>query len=304
MDVEKFSRYLDAQVQSGQLSRGTRHKYLRAVKRYAKWSDVEGAPVDDIKDFLMFCHMERGNTGATVNVLKCAIGKYLSFARRSNDKTEIREWVNENFRVSSNPRDDYLTSEEEAAFRKAAEANPRSHAMTCIFLRTGLRVGEIVELDRDDISLGAHPESDKAGSVMITRKKRRDNPVTDTRPLFQEDADAIRQYLDVMGSYGPRRAVEEPALFITDRPSDDGSYRITEGGVRKIMNRVADAADHPDVDSERVHPHLFRHTVGYRLGSQGYNATEIGQFLGKQSDATRYTHVDPSRHDDMANALR
>jgi len=303
MNVDRFLQYLDSQVESGQLSSGTRRKYREAVGRYAEWTDVSGGPVEDMKDFLMFTHMERGNVGSTVNVTKCALGKYLSFQRRGTDKVELREWVNENFRVSSTPRDDYLSAEEAEAFRETAQDDYRAAALVSVFLRTGARVGEVVALDRDDIAFGSHPDSEKKGSIHITRKKRRDNPVTDTRPLLQEDADDIRRYISNMNTYGPEDAVNSPALFITDRENDNGSYRVTEAGVRNMMDSVAEECPHPDIDPERVHPHIFRHTVGYRLGSQGYNATEIGRYLGKASDAERYTHVDESRHEDMAAAL-
>jgi len=75
------------------------------------------------------------------------------------------------------------------------------------------------------------------------------------------------------------------------------------GYVRKRVTAIGERTDHPDVDGDRLHPHLFRHTVGSLLGQSGHSADEIGAYLGKASPAERYTHFDTEQHEEMATAL-
>jgi len=310
METERFEQFIESQVQNGMMSSGTARKYRAAVERFREWRDTAGEPTpEEIQDFILSLAVDQSLTGATLNVYKCALGKYLSAVNRAQEYAGVRMWFRDNFSSSSGGTPDYLTREEMAAVRQAASADPMSEAMVALFARTGLRVGELVALDMDDIVFDADPPEDadvpddeRYGYVQITRTKRQER-VTDRRRLHEADLDAIDRYMEAMDDYGPPLAVSDAALFVTDRQNGDGSYRITENTVRDMVTSLGERADHPDVTGDRLHPHLFRHTVGSWLGQEGYSADQIGAYLGKATGAERYTHFDAGQHDDMADAL-
>lgn len=301
MDVARFERFIDAQVSNGGLSDGTARKYKSAVASLTDWvGDVEELTVEDMKDYLLAKATEDGSDGSTLNVYKCAFGKYLAAVSRAAEYTELRMWFRNNFSATSGGTPDYLDDDEADAVREAAAGDPRDEAMVALFLRTGLRVGELVSLDRDDIDRSAGDHD--GGSVRIQRQKRRKD-ITHERKLTQADLDAIDRYLDNLGEYAPQRAQSEDALFVNTQPNDGGSHRVTESYIRSQVTALGDRADHPDVTGDRLHPHLFRHTVGTRLGKQGYNAQEIGSFLGKGTGAERYVHFDAEQFNEMSDAV-
>lgn len=298
MDRERFERFVEAQVNNNGMSSGTARKYRSAVDALSEWRDGAGeVTVEEMEDFLLAKATEDQSNGSTLNVYKCAFGKYLASVSRSSDYQELKLWFKNNFSATSGGTPDYLTREEAEAVREAASEDARDAAMVAIFIRTGIRVGELVDLDVSDIS-----RTDDEGEVTVRRQKRRKR-IEQTRGLTEEDMDAIGVYLDQREEYGPDSGTLGAALFVNSRENDDGTHRVTPGYVRGLVSDIGERADHPDVTRERLHPHLFRHTVGTWLGQEGYNAMEIGDYLGKETGAERYVHFDDELASEMSDAL-
>jgi len=301
METERFERFIAGQVSSGGLSEGTARKYREAIGRFAEWRRAVGhspsseATVAEMEDFLVSLGSEEGLQGATLNVYKCALGKFLTVTGRAGEYPNLKAWFSTTYRSSSGGTVDYLTKEEAAAVREAASSDARDNAIVTLFLRTGMRVGELVALDMEDIIF----EDDGTATVRISRQKRRED-ITDERTLTREEARALRAYIFRREEYGPEDA---DALFISGNRSADGSYRLTDKSVRLLVTDIGNRAYHDDVTGDRLHPHLFRHTVGAWLGQEGYSADQIGAYLGKASPATRYTHFDTADMDDMSESL-
>jgi integrase/recombinase XerC len=300
MQLDRFERFLTSQVSSGMLAEGTAAKYRRNVEAFAQWRAGTGEPtVDEMEDFLLACSADRGHAGSTLNVIKCALGKYLTAVGTAEKYMPLKHWFGQTFHVSSGGTPDYLEDDEVSAIQRAAATDARLSAMVALFLRTGMRVGELVALDTDDV---VFEDGDGGGYVTIQREKRRET-VIDRRTLSDEDLDTLSWYFEARSEYGPSEAADDGALFITSKRSGDGSFRITKAYVRELVTQLGDRADHPDVSGERLYPHLFRHTVGFRLGREGFSASQIGDYLGKGSSAERYTHFESEQHDEMAAVL-
>lgn len=319
MNTERYHDYIDTQVEQGQLSPGTRRMYNAAIERFAEFLPHDGEPtVEDMMDYLLARASDDGVSGSTLNVDKCALGKLLSLKARGGDYQTLKLWFSDNFRVSSGTTNDFYTDEEMGAIREAAEADPRDEAMVALFSRTGMRVGELIRLSLSDVNLSPEdPAEGVGGYVTISREKRREE-VEQRRSITVEDAEILRRYLDARAEYAPEAASVSNGLFLTpvltDVESDHipshispdvgtGTYRPTDSAIRKWMKQLAERADHPDVTPERMHPHLFRHTVGTRLGKEGYSASQIGAYLGKASPAERYTNFGTEDADEMAKSL-
>jgi site-specific recombinase XerD len=309
MEREKYDRFMSAQVQSQQLSETTREKYDQAIDRLEAWlpDGVDEPSIEHIRDFILTRASDNGVAGSTLNVDKCAIKKYLVAYNRPDEYPELKIWFQENFRSTSGKRQDHLTEDETEAFLAAAADDPCDHAIAAILLATGIRVSELVALDREDIDLDA-------GKVTIDRRKRhevrtggdqqRQQGVIEQRSLTTAQ-EAVERFLDHRAEYTTEDGVTDEALFVTPAASDDGSFRMSTETVRNRVNDIAERTDHADVTRTRVKPHLMRHTVGSRLGEQGYTAKQIAAFLGQgdPQSAQRYTHASEETIEEMSDVV-
>lgn len=140
----------------------------------------------------------------------------------------------------------------------ASYLHQRNDTIITLLYDTGLRVGELVQLDvemlRDDNSalyLPAHIQKDYPN---------KNSPSAVTMDL---DSDTTR----TLNSYLNSRWKETTALF-PSRKAD----RITEQGIRYMLHDVADVAgirpwkvDGSRGDADDVTPHSLRHSVAYRM---------------------------------------
>lgn len=319
MDIDGFEAYLDRQVDRGNLSQDTRRAYVGAVERFADWFAAPGEEptIQDFKDYLLAASVGdvtgTEKTGGSLNVEKSAFRKYLHVQGRADEYEDLKMWFSEHFRVSTGGTPDHLREDELDAIRETAQRDPREQALVAIFSETGIRIGELIRLDRDDVLFNASlPQGGDAPAVIEIQRQKRGEAVTDRRPLSQEAADAIETYLDSLSEYVDAPAVASDGLFptpflsrldstklpsgigadTTDEHGNPATYRATTDGVNRWLKNIAADTDHPDVTRERMHAHLFRHTLGTHLGEEGYSAEQIGAFLGRASAAEEYVHLE------------
>lgn len=89
-------------------------------------------------------------------------------------------------------------------------------------------------------------------------------------------------------------AVERLKRYLSKRKEQDGDFlfgnrnhdRMKAGGVRFILNRIADRAG-----VENVHPHRFRRTFATGLANRGMDVREIQKLLGHSNINTTLEYV-------------
>ena len=141
---------------------------------------------------------------------------------------------------------------------------------------TGVRVGELVALDIDDLD-----RSRNVARVFGKGRKER------TVPFGQPAAQALERWLR---DGRPRLVVSGagPALFLGAR-----GRRIDQRAVRTLVHqRIADVPGAPDIG-----PHGLRHTAATHLLEGGADLRSVQELLGHASLATTqlYTHVSTDR---------
>jgi len=146
----------------------------------------------------------------------------------------------------------------------------RDYAILMLLYNTGLRVGELCALTRDDVILPA----DGWGALQVVGKGRRLHRLPINRPA----ADALLAYLS-------DRDDAEPALFL-NRSGDRFSVR----GIALLVNRYLRAAGITD----RSGPHLLRHTFATHALRARPNLRAVQELLGHAWVTTtqRYTHLE------------
>ncbi len=155
------------------------------------------------------------------------------------------------------------------------DAGVRDRAMFELLYASGLRVGELVGLNVEDLSM---PER----LVKALGKGRKERIV----PFGEKAREALGCYLEARRRILLRkRSVRQPnALFLNLRGG-----RITARSVQRLLtDYLRRAASHL-----KVHPHLMRHSFATHLLNNGADLRGIQELLGHQSLSTtqKYTHV-------------
>jgi integrase/recombinase XerC len=155
------------------------------------------------------------------------------------------------------------------------EADFRDRAILELLYSTGLRVGELVGLDRAELEF--HP-SDPGGVIRVLGKGRKERLV-----VFGEcAAQAVQGYLQ---NFPPQEG--QGALFRNQRGG-----RLTARSVERIVHARAIAAGL----SQDVSPHTLRHSFATHLLANGADLRLIQELLGHSSLSTtqQYTHIELS----------
>ena len=166
----------------------------------------------------------------------------------------------------------------ETAREAAASGDPvalRDWACLELLYATGVRVGELVGLDVDDVDHGAQ-------TVRVIGKGDKERVVPFGGPAWR----ALRRWLDA-GRPALATATSGPALLLGVR-----GRRLDQRQVRSIVHRAARTAEVEDVA-----PHGLRHTAATHLLAGGSDLRSVQEILGHASLATtqRYTHVSADR---------
>lgn len=163
---------------------------------------------------------------------------------------------------------------------QAQEGDPvdvRDVAILELLYATGIRVGELVALDIDDLD-------DERRVVRVFGKGRKERSVPFGRPAelaLQRWLTGARPLLAAPGRSGA-------ALFVGRRGA-----RIDQRAVRTVVHtRLAELPDAPDLG-----PHGLRHTAATHLLEGGADLRAVQEILGHASLATTqiYTHVSADR---------
>ena len=146
----------------------------------------------------------------------------------------------------------------------------RDRAILMLLYNTGLRVGELCALSRDDMRLPV----EGWGALQVVGKGRRLRRLPVNRPA----ADALLAYL-------ADREDTESALFLS-RNGDRFSVR----GIALLVNRYLRAAGVTD----RSGPHVLRHTFATHALRARPNLRAVQELLGHAWVTTtqRYTHLE------------
>ena len=158
----------------------------------------------------------------------------------------------------------------------------RNEALVALLVRAGLRIGEALNVDVRDVTLQA-----RSGWVLVRwgkgGKERR-------IPLSAEARKALRAYLAM------RPQVDTARLFI--------SRRGRAWDARSAQRMLEDAGRRAGI-SQRVHPHLLRHTFATRFLERGGDLGTLQRLLGHTNVATtsRYLHPTAAQMQAMVEGM-
>ena len=158
-----------------------------------------------------------------------------------------------------------------------SEQGLRDRAIIELLFSSGLRVSELVNLNRDHINL-------KRREFMVRGKGQKDRPVF----VSQHAAEQVENYLQA-------RQDSLPALFLnysrrSTKPTTSGDYRrLSARSIQRMISHYARLAG----ITKHVSPHTMRHSFATDLLMTGADLRSVQSLLGHSSISTTqvYTHV-------------
>jgi site-specific recombinase XerD len=158
----------------------------------------------------------------------------------------------------------------------STEQGLRDQAIVELLFSSGLRVSELIGLDRDHVNT-------KRREFMVRGKGQKDRPVF----ISKIAADHIEQYLET-------RSDSLSPLFISysrnAQPETSGNYRrLSARSVQRILSHYAKLAG----ITKHVSPHTMRHSYATDLLMNGADLRSVQSMLGHSNISTTqvYTHV-------------
>jgi integrase/recombinase XerD len=163
------------------------------------------------------------------------------------------------------PKVEYLTNAEIQAIRRSIDtfrsSGARLRALFETLLSTGMRISEVLSLNRDSIDF------ERKEAVIVGKGGKTRNV------FFSEDALRwIRRYLG-------RRQDSDPALFVT---YGENPNRLSRGDIPRFLKAAGKLAGL----NKRVTPHLLRHTFCTNLRNNGADISLIRELAGHQDIQT------------------
>ncbi len=151
----------------------------------------------------------------------------------------------------------------------------RDRAILETLFSTGLRVAELVSLNRNQIKINS---KDKDLEIVIIGKGNRPRPVY----FSARSVEWIKKYLD-------KRNDTEKALFINYKGPKSASKRLSARSIESIVKKHATLSGVPIFTS----PHTIRHSFATDLLTKGVDLRTIQEFLGHKNIGTTqiYAHI-------------
>lgn len=144
----------------------------------------------------------------------------------------------------------------------------RDKAILETFFSTGLRIAELVSLNREQIKTNSKEEELE---VVIIGKGNRPRPVY----LSPRALKWLKEYLDT------RKDMEKP-LFINYKGPKKADKRLSVRSIENIVKKYAILSGLPSFTV----PHSIRHSFATNMLSEGVGLREIQEFLGHKNIAT------------------
>ena len=209
---------------------------------------------EDLRDYLTKYQMSRKSSKVTIDNIRRILSSFFSWLE--DEDYIVKSPVRRIHKVKTPKVVKTTFTDEELELMRDNCEDIRDLAMIDLLASTGMRVGELVALNRDDINF-----TERECVVSGKGNKQR---------LVYFDARAkihLQNYLD-------SRTDNEEALFVTLRAPYE---RLQIGGVEARLRELGQS-----LNISNVHPHKFRRTMATNAIDKGMPVEQVQQLLGHQ----------------------
>ena len=220
---------------------------------------VRHMQTDDLRAYLTGYQEQHGSSRVTIDNIRRILSSFFSWLEDEDHilKSPVRRI--HKVKTATNIKETYTDEELEKMRDNCGEL--RDLAIVDMLASTGMRIGEMVLLNKADINFNERE------CVVFGKGDKERVVYFDARTKIH-----LQNYID-------SRTDDEPALFVTLR---EPHKRITIGGIESRLREFGKT-----LKIEKVHPHKFRRTLATMAIDKGMPIEQLQQLLGhKRIDTT------------------
>lgn len=278
-----FIEHVEVERGRSQKTAENYHLYLQRLVEFAGDIEVHKITSELVRKWRLWLNRYENEYGDSLSPITqsyhlIALRSFLGYCSKRDIETLTPEKIE--LPKTKRKQVSFLTQEETERIMAAVGAKTpqdlRDKAILELLYSSGLRVSELVGLNRDHINLNR-------GEFMVRGKGQKDRPVF----ISPEATECLAAYLET------RKDGAKP-LFIRysgakEGDSDGESFRLTPRSVQRIVSHYAKLAG----ITKHVSPHTLRHSFATDLLMNGADIRSVQSMLGHSNIATTqvYTHV-------------
>lgn len=290
MATHYFSELISDFIESVEVERGRSQKtaenyylYLQRLIEFAGDEPITTLNAELVRKWRLWLNRYESQNGENLSTLTqsyhlIALRSFLTYCSKRGIVTLTPEKIE--LPKVRRKQVSFLTSDEVLRLIEAVEtkdaAGLRDRAIIELLFSSGLRVSELVNLNRDHINLSR-------GEFTVRGKGQKDRPV-----FISPEAS------EWLGEYLKSRNDSAIPLFIryTGSPASDArgeDLRLTARTVQRLVSKYARLAG----ITKHVSPHTMRHSFATDLLMNGADLRSVQSMLGHSNIATTqvYTHI-------------
>jgi integrase/recombinase XerD len=255
------------------LDADTRRAYASRLRGYLAWlsgSGIEAEILDErtsrdgaVRDYRAHLQTVTRHKPATINTTLAAITDFYTRTGRGTPNVRRLELPQQAPRA--------LNTKASTQWLRSVERwlNPRDRVLALLPFYAGLRLGEVLALNRTDVQLSA-----RKGTIIVRSGKGNRYREIPTHPTLRDN---LKLWIDEERPNWPG-ASTNPALLLNRR-----SGRLSARAADQILGEIAQ-----DAKIEEFTPHVLRHTFGTDLVRKGHDLVVVAELLGHaRLDQTR-----------------
>jgi integrase/recombinase XerD len=260
----------------------TKKEYVRYVRKCAAHFQCDPATLteDHLREYFLFLRQHKHDTRSPMKVAKCALRCFF------RELLKVEGWtVFEELRIAEPEVLPMVLSRQEVQQVLAAVREPRFRTCLRLMYHCGLRVGETVRIEVQDI----HGRENPPRLHIRNGKGGKDRYVPLSRPIVGE----LRQWWRT--HQNPQFLFPSPGRFWAER-SESLSQRMQRStepmSVSSVQMAFKLARAQSGISSVAT-PHTLRHSYATHLLEEGVSLRQISAYLGHESLDTTvvYTHL-------------
>lgn len=281
--ISDFIEHIEVERGRSQKTAENYHLYLERLIEFAGDEPIETIDAELVRKWRLWLNRYRNSNDDTLSTLTqsyhlIALRSFLAYCSKRNILTLTPEKIE--LPKVKKKQVTFLSRDEIQRLIEAPDTQTvigiRDRAIIELLFSSGLRVSELVNLNRDHINL-------KRGEFMVRGKGQKDRPVF----ISPEATEWLAEYLNTRNDGGT-------PLFIHYSGTKEGDVRgehlrLNVRSVQRMVSRYAKLAG----ITKAVSPHTMRHSFATDLLMNGADIRSVQSMLGHSNIATTqiYTHV-------------
>ena len=266
-NIELIDKFISAKEIEGCSKRTTKYYESTLLKMNSKLDkEITHMTTDDLRTYLTDYQKINNCSKASVDNIRRNLSSFFSWLEEEN--YILKSPMKRIHKIKTDKVIKETYSDETLELLRDSCNNLRDLAIIDILASTGMRVGELVKLNINDIDF-------ENRECVVFGKGNKERPVYfDARTKIH-----LKNYLN-------SRTDDNPALFVSlDAPYDRLKISGVEIRLRQLGRRLG---------IQKVHPHKFRRTVATKAIDKGMPIEQVQSLLG-------HSQIDTTMHYAMVN---